>query len=92
MLESVEAKTYTRVDTGERRVGFVANDIQANLPENCGNVLGHTMWEEEQILTLSYSRLTPFLWQIARTQQQNIKELEARLAALEAKKTKKVKE
>merc|ERR1711966_556315 len=32
LLESVEAKIYTRIDTGEKRVGFIANDIQANLP------------------------------------------------------------
>ena len=67
MLENIDAKTYTRIDMGGvKRVGFIANDIQANLPDECDNVLGNSVYNGNAILTLDYSRLTPFLWQIAK--------------------------
>ena len=84
MLENINAKTYSRVDMGGvKRVGFIANDIQANLPEECGNVLGNAVYNGNAILTLDYSRLTPFLWQIAKKQQELITDLSTRVQALE---------
>jgi len=88
LVSAVSAQTYTCIDTGEIRCGFIANDIQANLPENSGNVLGNAVYEGHGILTLDYSRLICPLWQVVRAQQQQIESMSARLTALEATKTK----
>ena len=86
LLSAVSAQKYTRIDTGEQRCGFIAQDIQQALPESCGGVLGNAIgYDGFGILTLDYSRLTTFLWQIAKKQQEDIENLTARLTALEQK-------
>ena len=88
-LSTVSAQTYTRIDTGEQRCGFIAQDIQAALPEGCGGVLGNAIgYDGFGILTLDYSRLTTFLWQIAKKQQEMITDLTARVDAMEKPKKK----
>ena len=83
MLKNIEAKTYTRTDinTADKRIGFIAQDIQQWLPNEFANI---TAPVSESILGLDYSRLTPVLWTIARKQQQVIEDFSARLVALEA--------
>jgi len=79
MLNNIEAKTYTRtdLDTTDKRIGFIAQDIQANLPEEFKNVLGTVYGNVNgALLGLDYSRLTPILWTL-------VKDLSTRLEALE---------
>jgi len=88
MLTNVEAKTYNRIDIpGNKRVGFIANDIKANLPTDCNNILGNAVYQSQGILTMDYSRLTPILWTLTKSQQATIEELSKRVEALEAKNT-----
>ena len=91
MLLGLEAKIYKRkdLDGEEDRCGFLAQDVEKHLPGGCHNVIGHSSSPEGQsILTLDYGRLSAILWQICRSQQQNINDLTARLTALEKPKTK----
>ena len=84
MLTNIEAKTYTRtdLDTTDKRIGFITQDIQANLPEEFKNVLGTVYGNVNgPLLGLDYSRLTPILWTLVR-------DLSTRVQALETPKTK----
>ena len=90
MLNNIEAKTYTRtdLDTTDKRIGFIAQDIQANLPEEFKNVLGTVYGNVNgALLGLDYSRLTPILWTLVKKQQELITSLESRVQALESTKT-----
>ena len=91
MLKNIEAKTYTRTDlaTTDSRVGFISQHVQEWAPSEFANLIAQV---SEDILGLDYSRFSPLLWTIAEEQQQLIEGLTSRLSALEAKKTKKVKE
>ena len=88
MLQNIEAKTYKRNDLGTKRVGFIANEIERHLPDDCDNIVGHGVYEGQSILTMDYSRLTPILWTLAKKQQEVIANLTTRLDALEKPKKK----
>ena len=90
MLNNIEAKTYLRtdLDTTDKRIGFIAQDIQANLPEEFKNVLGIVYGNVNgALLGLDYSRLTPILWTLVKKQQELITNLESRVQTLETTKT-----
>ena len=62
----------------ERRVGFIADEVKAAISgEGWANILGSKPVNDEDYLTLDYSRLVCALWG-------TVKELSARVAALEA--------
>ena len=95
MIDSVIPYTYMRTDIpGARRIGFIAQHIQTQKPQDeWGNLLGTVRDEDGQILLgVDYSRLVVPLWACLRRTNSKVLDLEARLSALEAKKTKKVKE
>jgi len=88
IFDAIETKEYDLANTGtdvdgtelhtERRVGVIADDVQAALA-NCGwtNIVGSKSVNDEDYLTLDYSRLVCVLWG-------HVKALTARVAALEA--------
>ena len=62
----------------ERRVGFIANDVQAAIADSgWSNIVSSKMQNGEDYLTLDYGRLVVVLWG-------HVKALTARVAALEA--------
>ena len=62
----------------ERRVGFIADDVQAAIDgSGWSNIVSSKMKNNEDFLTLDYSRLVCVLWG-------TVKGLTARVAALEA--------
>jgi len=75
----VDVKSYLRTDLQQRRVGFIAQDVQAAASGDWACLLGSTPSDdpEETLLTLDYARLTTVLWGV-------VKELSARVAQLEA--------
>ena len=84
VLRSVDAKTYTLNDRGgESRIGFVAQEVEAALPEGWGNIVSQLERTEEEtaydppLKSLDYARLSAVLWQCC-------KDLDARVQALEA--------
>ena len=90
MLKNVEARTYRRTDIENQgsRLGFIANDVESNCPEEWGNLVATVNAKDGQILGLDYARFCPILWAICQKQQEQIEQLSARLSALEAPKTK----
>ena len=81
IFDAVEPKHYSRNDKGgERRVGFIAQDIEAaTLRAGIPNTFTST--QHDGMLGLDYSRLVTCLWS-------KLKQVENRLAVLEKKRTK----
>jgi hypothetical protein len=83
LLRSVSAKTYVRNDmeNSDRRCGFIAQEVEAAAHESLGsNLVGSVPslnTPGEEIMTLSYERMSVVLWQCCRS-------LLARVEALEA--------
>ena len=82
-------KNYRRTDLGsERRLGFIAQELEQHLPSEWTNLVWQTKTttEENQTLfedfrSLDYSRLVCVLWKVVQSQ-------EARIAMLENKRKK----
>ena len=87
ILDAVEAKKYTRNDTGERRHGFVAQDLEEACTDPFfSHIVGEipaTDQEGEEIpgaatiKTVSYDRLTAILWTTVRDLRSRVLELES---------------
>ena len=86
ILDAVEAKKYTRNDTGEDRHGFIAQDLEAACTgRHFAHIVGSTpavdaSGEEIEgaaaIKTVSYSPLVALLWTTARDLRSRVRELE----------------
>ena len=87
ILDAVEAKKYTRNDTGERRHGFVAQDLEAQcIDPFFAHIVGSTPATDDEgeeiegaaaIKTVDYSRLVAILWTTVRDLRQRVATLEA---------------
>jgi hypothetical protein len=83
LLRTVSAKTYVRNDmeNSDRRCGFIAQEVEAAAHASLGsNLVGSVPSLDtpgEEIMTLSYERMSVVLWQCCRS-------LLARVEALEA--------
>ena len=79
-------KTYTRNDTeeGNKRLGFIAQDVKAYLPDKFDNIIGSNISTGEQgenskeIMTMDYARMVCVLWKIVQNQNERIKALETK--------------
>ena len=89
IFDGVEVRTYQRNDmAGQKRVGFIAQEIEAVLPESYRHIVGQGTISrgeneegeplEETIKTVDYARLVCILWGVC-------KGLEKRVAILEAR-------
>ena len=84
MLESINVKTYSRNDMeeGNKRIGFIAQDVKAYLPEKFDNIIGMNNVVDEKgenskaIMTMDYARMVCVLWKIVQDQEDRIKALE----------------
>ena len=85
IVDAVEAKKYTRNDTGEHRHGFVSQDFEAHCTGHFAHIVGEipaTDQEGEEIegaapiKTVSYDRLTAILWTTVRELRSRVQELE----------------
>lgn len=85
LLENV-AKTYKRNDIeGEgRRLGFIAQDIQAVAGADMGNLTA----SHDGVMGLDYGRLSAVLWTCCREFKQEIDNLKTEVALLKTPKTK----
>ena len=86
ILDAVQAKKYTRNDTGEDRHGFIAQDLEAECTGNFAHIVGSTPATNDEgeeiegaaaIKTVSYDRLTAILWTTVRDLRQRVATLEA---------------
>ena len=65
MLENINVKTYTRNDMeeGNKRLGFIAQDVKAYLPDKFDNIIGSNIITDEQgenskeLMTMDYVRM-----------------------------------
>lgn len=68
-VASLEGVTYTRIDTGERHTGLIAQQVQSVLPE--------AVVEVDGILTVAYGNLVGLLVQAINELKQEVQELKA---------------
>ena len=86
MLENIHAKTYTgnHMEEGNRRLGFIAQDVKAYLPDKFDNIIGSNTITDEQgenskeIMTMGYARMVCVLWKIVQNQNEIIKAFESK--------------
>ena len=84
IIDQVQAKKYTRNDTGEDRHGFIAQDLEAACTGNFAHIVGSTPAtddegeeiEGEAIKTVDYSRLVALLWTTVKDLRSRVLELE----------------
>ena len=88
ILDAVEVMTYERNDLGgQKRVGFIAQEFEAVLPESYRHIVGQGTiskgdteeGEPETIKVIDYSRLVCVLWGVCKGLKQRIEVLESRL-------------
>jgi hypothetical protein len=73
---------------GIRSVGFVAQDLQNNLPSSFNNLVysnENYQGSDKTILSIDYGLLTSILWEVVRMRGTHIENLEDRLTAIENK-------
>jgi hypothetical protein len=73
---------------GIRSVGFVAQDLQKNLPSSFSNLVysnENYQGSDKTILSIDYGLLTSILWEVVRWQGAHIQNLEDRLTLIENK-------
>ena len=83
MLENIHAKTDTGNDMGEgnKRLGFIAQDVNAYLPDKFDNIIGSNIMTDEQgeiskeLMTMDYAKMVCVLWKIVQNQNERIKAL-----------------
>ena len=65
-LKAIAPRTYRRTDLVDRsiRAGFLADEVQANIPEQWTNI---TQPVSEDVLGLDYSRMCVVLWGACRS-------------------------
>ena len=84
VLSKIRSLTYTRTDSGERRLGHIADEVEDALQElSVTNVTGSTnasLGDEPytEYKTLDYARLVPLLVSGINTLSARVRELEAK--------------
>ena len=93
IVDAIVPKTYQRTDqeSDKHRLGFIAQDLLANLPssgkfQNLVTTFMHgEVGSEQEMYGVDYSRLAAcVLWGVCKNQQTALKSLTARVEALEA--------
>ena len=84
VFDAIEVKQYERTDVSGKRIGFIANDFAAALPEEYGNIVQMTYDSGNPLFSLDYSRINCILYGVCKNQQAALAALTARVAALES--------
>ena len=83
ILSKIPAVTYTRTDTGERRLGHIADEVEEALADlGISNVTGETNYAPGDLpygvyKTLDYARLVPLLLSGLNSLAARVQELES---------------
>ena len=75
----VDGAVELEEDTNRRMVGFLAQEIKAEMPE-----LVKDLANDDSFYSMDYGRITPILWSAVKELDATVQSLEARIAALEA--------
>ena len=82
ILKQIKAYTYEREDIGERRLGLIADEVQTSIEQlGIDNVVSSKWHNDDQYLTLDYSRLVSLLIPALNPLSKRVEDLESRLAA-----------
>jgi hypothetical protein len=73
---------YTRIDSGNRDIGFIAQEIEEKCPEIADRIV-NTADDEMGTKNLNYQNMVALLTEAIKTQQQQIEALTARIEELE---------
>ena len=84
VFDAIEVKQYERIDVPGKRLGYIANDFKAVLPEEYGNIVQMEYSTGNPLLSLDYSKVGCLLWGVCKNQQATLAALTARVAALES--------
>jgi hypothetical protein len=68
-IDDIQPVHFERIETGEKSIGFIAQDVQKHFPE-----LVHE--NEDGMLSLSYANLTAILWEEIKCLRKRVQELE----------------
>ena len=66
---------------GNKRLGFIAQDVNAYLPDKFDNIIGSNIMTDEQgeiskeLMTMDYAKMVCVLWKIVQNQNERIKAL-----------------
>ena len=87
IIDQVQAKRYTRKDTGEHRHGFIAQDLEAACNDLFfSHIVGSTPATDDEgdeiegaaaLKTVDYSRLVALLWTTVRDLRSRVQALES---------------
>lgn len=79
LVKNVKAKSYVRndIEGDNRRVGFIAQHIQAQATGDLGALIGQANdGDNETFLTVDYPKLTSVLWGVCRNLLSRVEQLE----------------
>ena len=86
IFSGAEVVSYLRDDVPGRRVGFRAQEIAANVPDDITNLVFMSYERDQPLLALDYSRIAAtVLWAQCKHQQAQIEALTQRVESLEGK-------
>ena len=72
------------MEEGNKRLGFIAQDVKAYLPDKFDNIIGSNIITDElgenskEIMTMDYARMVCVLWKIVQNQNERINVLESK--------------
>ena len=80
LVRAIQPQTYRRTGIGSdaRRIGYIAQDWQRELPEDFRNIMGSSLDKDGPLLALDYSRIVPVLHAALRSALARIEALESR--------------
>ena len=67
------------MEDGNKRLGFIAQDVEADLPDTFDNIIGSSIITDEQgeiskdIMTVGDARMVCVLWKIVQNQNETTK-------------------
>jgi hypothetical protein len=76
IFDGASVYSYDRDDVEGRRVGFLAQEIQANVPKEICNLVFMSYERDQPLLAIDYSRLVTVLWATCKNLQKRIEALE----------------
>ena len=82
-VNALQGVTYDDIETGDKRIGFIAQDVQRDAPDLAERVVLEAD-PETKMLGISYSHMTSVLAEAIKEQQSQIETLTKRIEELEA--------
>ena len=83
-VTALKGVTYSEKETGNKQIGFIAQDIEKDAPDLAQRVVQQAGGETD-LLSLNYSHLTSVLAEAIKEQQVQIEQLTAEIKALKEK-------